>query len=122
MSYIISIQRFDDTKAEYIDHPVPIHMEEWVSIIEADPELEFSGEISGDAKHPTGAIWIADPEHNVDGYQRFFWYNERRKSIFTKNVEGEEVIAKMREIAAKLIAHVIGEEGEEDWDWSGNDS
>lgn len=111
MSYHIYIQRFDDTKTTYIDYPLPISPEEWQSIIESDQELEVYNNM------PDTVAWIGDPEHGVDGYQRIFWYSERRQCIVTKNVESEEVITKMREIAAKLQAHVIGEEGEEDWDW-----
>lgn len=116
MSYRIYIQRFDDTKADYINHPLPIFLEEWVSIIESDPELEPDNN-RDKTEPPTAAIWITDPDHGVDGYQRFFWYSKQTEAISAKNVESEEVITKMREIAAKLRAHVIGEEGEEDWNW-----
>ncbi|MBK8912383.1 MAG: hypothetical protein IPM61_13760 [Chlorobi bacterium] len=102
---------------DFINYPLPILLEEWLSIVESDPELQPDYGIGDNPEVPTGAIWIADPEHNVDGYQRFFWYSNIQKNINTKNVESEEVITKMREIANKLNAHVIGEEGEEDWDF-----
>jgi hypothetical protein len=117
MSYRIYIRRFDDTKADYINHPLPISLEEWLSVVESDPELQTDVSSLSETKLPTAAIWLADPDHDIDDYQRLFWYSEYTQAISTKNVESKEVIAKMRELATKLRAHVIGEEGEEDWNW-----
>ncbi len=56
------------------------------------------------------SVWTAYSGHNLDG--NMAWFLFWRGRIVVKNPD-KEIIAKMKEIAIKLRAHVMGDDGEE---------
>jgi hypothetical protein len=114
MGYDVHITRIDDwTKAE----SKPIRLEEWIAVVRDDPEMHLDG--FAEAETPGGllryeskglAVWTAYSGHQVDGNKA--WFDHRRGAVIVKNPD-EEILRKMKEIAKKLKAKVIGDEGEE---------
>ncbi|TCP57575.1 hypothetical protein EV586_10216 [Tumebacillus sp. BK434] len=109
MSYDVHITR----AAEFYESDNhPISLSEWQTIIQADPELEARTEItmttpSGDTLSMSGgpglAVW------RFDGLDYYLIY--RDSHISTRY--SDDVIDKLKELAARLDARVIGDEGEE---------
>jgi hypothetical protein len=99
MGYYFHITR----RKLYCDEEGPlISIEEWKSLVEADPELSFR-----DERDPLTAIWSGiskwpDP---------WFSYSERYGYIDTKNPD-TPIIAKMLQMAKLLNAKVQGDDGE----------
>lgn len=90
----------------------PIHINEWKRITQEDPSLLMNG--IAEVTLPNGSVM----QYGNEGLTT--WLNEedevyldyRDGRIVVKNPD-EEVITKMKEIAEKLEARVIGDEGEE---------
>jgi hypothetical protein len=90
----------------------PIRLDEWLTLVSADPEMRLDG--AAEAATPDGvlryenrglAVWIAYSAHEVGG--NMAWFDYRRKRIVVKNPD-DEIREKMKSLAAKLGAHVIG--------------
>ena|SRR5579871_6413112 len=84
----------------------PIAADEWLKIIEADPELRLAG-----YNGPYFAIW-SGPSEYPDA-----WLDWREGRISSKNPD-ETLIEKMAQIAGKLDARVLGDDEES---YVGND-
>jgi hypothetical protein len=93
----------------------PISLGEWQSYIQSDPELR--PEPCDTATNPTTdqvitvpnkgfAVWTAHPEGDQ------VWFGYWRGCITAKNPD-KAILEKMSQIAARLNARVIGDEGEE---------
>jgi hypothetical protein len=114
MGYDIHITRANDwAKAK----SVPILLEEWLALIQADPEMRLDG--FAEAEIPEGvlryehrglAVWKAYSGNGVGGNMAWFDYVDGR--ITVKNPD-KEIIAKMKQIAKMLGARVVGDEDEE---------
>jgi hypothetical protein len=114
MGYDVHITRANDwTEAK----SAPIRLEEWLTLIQSDPEMQLDG--FADAKTPDGVlryenqglvVWKAYSGNGVNG--NMAWFDYRDGCITVKNPD-EEILAKMKQIAKKLSAKVIGDEGEE---------
>ena len=114
MGYDIHITRANDwTESQSF----PISLEEWNLYIRSDPEMRLDGfaEVTtteGESlryENPGLAVWIAYSKHDLKGNKA--WFDFRREMIVVKNPD-DEILAKMKQIAAKLSANVIGDEGE----------
>ena len=114
MGYDVHITRSPDW-TESASNPITI--EEWLAAIEADPEMRLDG--FAEARTPAGetiryesaglAVWTAWPRgDHVIGEA---WFDHRNGRIVVKSPD-ESILAKMREIAEKLQARVVGDEGE----------
>ncbi|MDO3413402.1 hypothetical protein QWJ34_26875 [Saccharibacillus sp. CPCC 101409] len=108
MAYQIHIQRADE------DHPITL--KEWTNYIQQDQELESSNHIeitlpNGMTMGMSGegmAVWkttIKDEEIKMT-------FTFREGEIATR-YSSEDQIKKMKDIASKLEAIVVGDEGEE---------
>ena len=96
----------------------PITLAEWLAAVNADPEMRLDGFAEADT--PDGAtvryeneglaVWTAYSAHEEDG--NMAWFDYHRGTIVVKNPD-EEVIEKMKQLAAQLGAKVLGDEGEE---------
>lgn len=96
MGYDVHITRRD----EWSDDKGPaITREEWQAVLANDTELERIDE--------EDTARMLDPSHHA---ARFFWYSPHG-SIFVKK-PNRSVLMKMLEIAEKLEARVIGDDGE----------
>lgn len=113
MGYDVHITRSDDW-AESEAHPIA--MDAWLGYIETDPEMRLNG--YAEAATPEGtlrygneglAVWTAYSGHDVDGNRA--WFDYRNGRIVVKNPD-EEILNKMRAVAAALEAKVIADEGE----------
>ena len=93
------------TRAEYwpLSEQNPIRQEEWLALIEADPELVIDPFYEG-----TFARWLA---HKVGRACEYPWFDWHEGRVFTKHPDNR-TIAKMLEIASKLSAQVQGDDGE----------
>ena len=78
----------------------PISLEEWLALVEADPELTIDP-----ANGSPTALW-AGPSTYDDP-----WFNWSEGNVSTKNPD-PAMIAKMIEMASRLEAHVQGDDGE----------
>ena len=102
MGYEVHITRADDwTKSQ--QHP--ILEKEWLEVVHSDPTLQvseedFRGDGVGERHH--AVVWLAHPERPQ------FWYGN---GMVTKKHPDEPTLAKMAEIAEKLNAHVIDDDG-----------
>ncbi|HUO10437.1 MAG TPA: hypothetical protein VM008_19175 [Phycisphaerae bacterium] len=93
----------------------PISLDEWIALVDADPELRLDGRAQVQApdgsiisyENPGLAIWTPNGVPHAGN-----WFDYRRGRIVVKNPD-ENTIAKMKQLAAKLQAKVIGDEGEE---------
>lgn len=97
MGYDLHITRKNDWSDE--EGPV-IGAEEWLRVIEQDPELRLD-----DENAPYHVRWCGLDD---DGYQ---WLNWSDGEVFTKN-PSRQFIQKMIQIAERLGAQVIGDDGE----------
>jgi hypothetical protein len=87
----------------------PITPEEWLRVVEDDPSLCLVGadpklNRSG-FRGPYFAIWSGPSEHKIP------WLNWLRGRVYSKNPD-EALIKKLVEIAKRLKARVIGDDGE----------
>ena len=95
----------------------PISVEEWLTYVEQDPEMQLESVAIGRVKGRPAlsysnqglAVWMAYSRHDPDGNKAWFDYREGR--IVVKNPD-EEILGKMKRIAAQLRAHVVGDDGE----------
>lgn len=91
-------------------HLYPITKAEWDAIVASDSELETSADCWVERNTANGVertydtVWIAHPDHVP------FWWQEGE--IKTKNAD-QATRRKMVEIASRLNARVVGDEGEE---------
>ena len=107
MSYEISITR---APHRFNMEQYPITHEEWLRFVEAEPSLRTSETDYTEWKsfgRIYSTVWTErpDPENGPD---HLLWY----KYAVTVWHPDETIVAKMVEIARKLRANVIGEEGE----------
>ncbi len=95
----------------------PISLAEWDAYIQHDPEMRrddiataYVGEDILTCESDGLAVWLTysknDPKVNLA------WFDFRHDRIVVKNPD-EEILGKMKRIAAALDARVIGDEGEE---------
>jgi hypothetical protein len=95
----------------------PITLEEWLSLVKADPEFNLQGQ--AEATTPQGdvvryeneglAVWIAYPKAGEGGNQA--WFDFQDGEVIVKNPD-EEILRKMRAVARALGGHVQGDDGE----------
>jgi hypothetical protein len=90
----------------------PISLEEWIALVAGDAEMRLTGVAEANTpdavlryENPGLAIWTRAPHGGI-------WFDYRRGRIVVKNPD-PEILAKMKQIAEKLRAKVIGDEGEE---------
>ena len=95
----------------------PITLDEWLAVVNSDPEMRLDGVAhvatpSGTLRYtnPGLAVWTAYSEHGVDGTK--VWFDHRLGMIVVKG-PNEEIVGKMKRLAARLSARVFGDEGEE---------
>lgn len=107
MSHQVSITRASDpfSAAEH-----PISYDEWLQFIESDPTLETSETDYTDWKdfgRIYSTLWLdcPDPQNSPS---HLHWY-DYAVAVWHPD---DAIVTKMVEIAAKLQANVIGEEGE----------
>jgi hypothetical protein len=87
----------------------PIEAEEWLAVVEADPELAIDAE-----NGPYFAVWSGQCS-NPDGG----WFDWSVGDVFTKNPD-RATVGKMLRLASLLGASVQGDDGEvyrsaDDW-------
>lgn len=82
----------------------PIKLDEWTACIRSDHELKLID--PKDANARGDAIWT-DPTGKREVYFSYF-----KGEIFVKDPD-ERIIAKMKQIARKLKARVVGDDGED---------
>jgi len=83
----------------------PVTVEEWVQYVKSDSEFHLvqPQDPKGRAKD---AIWI-DPKNKQECY---FYYSDGAISVKDPD---ERIIAKMKKVALKLKAKVVGDDGED---------
>ena len=99
MGYDLFITRAED----WIDSESnPITSEEWLAVVDEDPEL------TPWAAYPNShfAVWSGRSEHAEP------WLDWAKGYIYTKNPDAP-LMKKMVEIAKRLNARVLGQDGEE---------
>jgi hypothetical protein len=107
------------TRAEpwYESKSRPIKLDEWLRYIAADAEMRLDNYAEADVgggevlrvESEGLAVWTAYIGHGLDGNMAWFSFHDGR--VIVKNPD-DEILAKMRDIAAALKAKVIGDEGE----------
>lgn len=114
MSYSIHI-----TRAQYTweSEDNPITLEEWVTLVNSDPEMKIINELEGInplnqekivIKLENSAVWIYEYDGQVCEIP--FVYHSGRISVSAGH---DKVIEKMKELAGKISCRVVGDEGEE---------
>ena len=96
----------------------PIELQEWLAYIESDDEMRLDGFSEAKVKGKVVlryeneglAVWTAYSQLSEDGTGA--WFDYQNGCIVVKNPD-EEMIAKMKAIAAHFTARVIGDDGEE---------
>ncbi len=114
MGYDLHITRAPDWTAS---ESVPITLQEWLAYAEHDPEMRLDGEavayVQGKpvlAYQNAGlAVWTAYSRHDPNG--NMAWFDYRRGEIVVKNPD-EEILRKMKQVAGRLGATVVGDDGE----------
>ena len=113
MGYDVHITRADNWTES---RTRPIALDEWTSYVRSDPEMRLDNsaelEVEGNVmsyENEGLAVWVEYSGHGVDGNRAWFDYSEGR--IVVKNPD-EEILGKMKQIAAGLNGRVIGDEGE----------
>ena len=113
MGYDVHITRASDWADS---RSAPIALDDWLAVVRADAEMRLDG--FAEASTPDGtirytneglAVWTSYSGH-PDG--RTAWFDYRRGRIVVKNPD-DEIVAKMKRLAAALGARVIGDEGRE---------
>lgn len=95
----------------------PISLKSWIAFVEKDPEMELEGIAIAHGKGQPAisyqneglAVWTGYSGHDPNGNKAWFDYRDGR--IVVKNPD-EEIIAKMKAIAAEFGAFVVGDDGE----------
>jgi len=114
MGYDIHITRADHwTESE----SNPISFEEWLDFVADDPEMRLDNHAEVDlgndeilsCERPGLTVWIDYSAHGCDG--NMAWFDYHAGEIIVKNPD-DEILGKMRRIAAVLGARVQGDEGE----------
>jgi hypothetical protein len=114
MGYDVHITRADhwtDSEKE------SIALEEWLAYVEEDPEMRHDriavAHVGGKpvlAYENEGlAVWTAYSKHEPEG--NMAWFDYSRCRIVVKNPD-DEILGKMKRIAAHFDANVVGDEGE----------
>ena len=115
MGYDLHITRAED----WLDsEEKPILLNEWLAYVEQDPEMTLEevaiGRVKGQAavayQNKGLAVWTAFSGHDPEGNKA--WFNYWRGAIVVKKPD-DEILAKMRQIAAHFRARVMGDDGEE---------
>lgn len=117
MGYDLRITRSADESAS---EAAPVTLDEWRSYVASDAEMSLTG--FAEVTNPmTGesirvddeglAVWADYSGDDPGGNRAWFSYRDRGE-IVVKSPD-DEIIAKMRQIAQRLGARVVGEEGEE---------
>ncbi len=90
------------TRAQYwsMNEGHEITAEEWLGVVESDPELKLAGN-----NGPFFTLWIGTSAHVEP------WFDWLGGNIYTKNPD-EPIMEKMVEIARRLDAKVQGDDGE----------
>jgi len=116
MGYEVHIARND----EWWDEDVGggISLDEWSGYVAADETMRLDN--VADANTPDGqviryeneglAVWTDYSSHDESGNKA--WFDFREGCISVKNPD-EEILRKMHQIASRLDAKVLGDEGEE---------
>jgi hypothetical protein len=97
MGYEVHITRAEDW-TESADYP--ISESEWLKVVHSDPSLHISDEGT--------VLWLDHPDKPSDKPQ--FWYAD---GMITKKHPDECTLQKMAEIADRLNARVIDDDGAE---------
>lgn len=114
MGYDVHITRAE----EWVDsEEFPITIEEWVEYVRLDPEMRLDnvatafqdGEPLVSYQNDGLAVWTAYSQNDVDG--NLAWFDYGAGEIVVKNPD-DEIIEKMKQIAAALNAKVLGDDGE----------
>ena len=115
MGYDLHVTRAEDW---FDSENFPIHMDEWLSLVESDPEMRLDGYtevvVPGEGvilrNEKDGiAVWTAWSKNGVDGNCAWFFYSDGEISV--KNPDAE-IRVKMFKIAKMLNAMVKGDDGE----------
>lgn len=113
MGYDLHITR---SEVWYESAAEPITLEEWVEYIASDAEMRLDGyaeaEVDGGVlryENEGLAVWTAYSGNGKDGNMAWFDYRDGR--IVVKNPD-DEMIRKMRAMAAYFTANVLGDDGE----------
>jgi len=114
MGYDVHITREDDG-CESEDNP--ISLDEWIEYVVGDPEMrrddvakiELEGKQTLSYVSPGLSVWTTYSKNKSGGNQA--WFDYRHGAIVVKNPD-DEILEKMKQIAAALNANVIGDEGE----------
>ncbi len=112
MGYDLHITRAED----WIDSKQhPILESEWLNIVHTDPTLKIDTLSYSNRQTEEGTIerqhpiaWMGHPDQTI--VSPCFWYEDGE--IFRKSLD-DPTLKKMIEIARKLNARVIGDDGEE---------
>jgi hypothetical protein len=95
----------------------PISLRAWLAYVKQDPEMELEevavGRVEGEpvvAYRSEGlAVWTVYSGHDPTGNKAWFDWCDGR--VVVKNPD-EEILAKMRQVAAHFGAKVVGDDGE----------
>jgi hypothetical protein len=95
----------------------PISLEKWLAYVDKDPEMELEDVAIGPVKGKSAvayqnkglAVWMAYSGHNPKGNKA--WFDYRDGCIVVKNPD-DEILSKMKRIAAHFRAKVVGDDGE----------
>jgi hypothetical protein len=114
MGYDLHVTRADDwTESE----SSPISLNEWLAYVEEDPEMRLDnvavarpeGEPPLVYENEGLAVWTAYSGHDPNG--NMAWFDYYNGEIVVKNPD-DEIISKMKRIAERFGATVMGDEGE----------
>jgi hypothetical protein len=113
MGYELHITRVDPW---FEAESSPITLDEWTTYVAADPEMRMdsSAEVAvrgGTLRYENEGltVWTAYSRHGEGGGMA--WFDYRNGRIVVKNPD-DEIIKKMKAIAAHFRAKVLGDEGE----------
>ncbi len=113
MGYDLHITRADKWSNS---EAAPISLDEWAAYVAADSEMRMDGfaetEVNGGILRVDSAglaVWVAYSANGKHG--NMAWFDFWRGRIVVKNPD-DEIIGKMKRIAAHFQAAVLGDEGE----------
>jgi len=98
MGYDLHITRSPNGWADNSGHEIAA--EEWLAVVESDPELRLAGY---NGSH--FALWSGSSKHEDP------WFDWSRGNVSTKNPD-PAMVAKAISVAQRLDAHVEGDDGE----------